>query len=120
MEPLYLTGKKKCIFSFWGMKSFHSNLIARCIVTEEAAQREEIKCYMGCEPGVNPQLQKGTGKPIIASSSVKALSSLSQSRSSTFPPAHQAMVVRAPVQPQLKQEVQKWRDRSDVGVVLPP
>lgn len=53
----------KCICSCWRIKSFESNFIAQCRVTEEAAtQRDEIKCCMGCEPDVNPQLQKRHGK----------------------------------------------------------
>ena len=70
------------------MKSFHSVSIAQRWVTEESAQREEIKCYMGCEPDVNPQLQKGTGKPIITCSSVEAGSSLSPNASTRTPSAY--------------------------------
>ena len=109
----YRKKPEKCSYSFWGMKSLHLNLIGQCWVTEEAAQREEIKCYMGCEPDVNPQLQKSTGKPIITSSSVEANSSLSQSLSTHH--SHTADEFQgldstlAQVQGSTKVEKSKWR-----------
>lgn len=116
---LYLTDAsppRKYIYSFWGMKSFQSNLIAQCRVTEAAAQWEQIKSYMGCEPDVNPQLQKGTGKPIITSCSVEADSSLSQSGSSNISThTHtERRISRASIQPlaqagSAEVEKSKWR-----------